>query len=568
MKIVKSDYFSFFLILIISFLFVLEFFLFPGRPATFDAVLHISSIAQFSKIIGQGEFPVIWMNNFANYGLPIGLFTHQLTNYLGSLIVFFTHDPTTSYNMLTFIALFLSNIFLYLFLRIYFSPLACVLGIFIFSFTPYRIFNIYVRGAMPEVFSGIFLPLILAALYLIVVKRKTYVLFLLTLLITGLTLAHPMMLVVYSFLLLPYLIFLLITSESPTAFKVKIFIISGIFMLLGVLICSYFVIPLTIEIKYFYFGLEKSHLAKGSYLSLMDYMNPQWSYLTTTEIFTRGHKVLFGVVETVILLSGFLYVLYKKVLNKSKENTKILYFALISSLLIIFFMTGLADIFFQKIFFLNSIQFPWRLLSSLIFLPPVVAAFLYDRYPKKIIVAAVVLIVAFFSFPQIYGKNYNVYPVQSYFFSKDNAHSVLMNTIWTGKSEDYPDKNKQGEIIEGKGVIVHQTLKNSSRIYQINASTPVKMVDRTFYFPGWAVYVDNVKTNIEFQNPDYRGVITYNVPAGKHSVSVIFEDTKIRSLGKILSVISLVILIVLLSFGKRIGGWMNIFGPGFLTRKT
>ena len=158
MKFVKLDYFFSFLILIISLLFVLEFFLFPGRPANFDSHFHITNIAQFSKIIGSGELPVIWMNNFANYGIPMGIFAHQLTNYLGGVITFVTHDPTTSYNILVFIAIFLSNLFLYLFLRFYFSPLASFLGTFMFSFTPYRIFNIYVRGAMPEVFASIFLP--------------------------------------------------------------------------------------------------------------------------------------------------------------------------------------------------------------------------------------------------------------------------------------------------------------------------------------------------------------------------------------------------------------------------
>lgn len=533
--------------------------MFPGRPASFDAIFHITNIAQFSKIIGEGDLPVVWMNSFANYGIPIGLFTHQLTNYIGGLIVLIIHDPVTSYNLLTLVAIFLSNIFLYLFLRFYFSPLASFLGTFIFTFTPYHIFNIYVRGAMPEVFSGIFLPLILVSLYLLIIKRKTYGFFLLTIFITGLTLTHPMMLVVYSFFFIPYLIFLLIISNLSKALKIKIFITSSVFMLLGILICSYFIIPLNLEIKYFYYGLEKSHLNADSYLSLTNFFSSQWYYFTNTEIFPRGHIILFGLLETIILILGLIYILYKKILQKSKEDIKILFFALITVTLTIFLMTKYSDIFFQKIFFLNSIQFPWRFLSILIFIPPIIAAFLYNKFPKKIIALLFVLIVVYFSFPQLYGKNYNVYPIQSYFFAKENAHSVLMNTIWTGRSEDYPNKNKQGEIIGGTGKIVKQTIRNSSRDYQIDAKTSLRMVDRTFYFPGWNVYVDNVKTNIEFQDSNYRGVITYDVPVGNHSVTVIFEDTKIRLLGKILSVMSFGLFIILFFFRKRICKGSNIF---------
>ena len=552
MKFVKLDYFFSFLILIISLLFVLEFFLFPGRPASFDSHFHITNIAQFSKIIGSGELPVIWMNNFANYGIPMGIFAHQLTNYLGGVITFVTHDPTTSYNILVFIAIFLSNLFLYLFLRFYFSPLASFLGTFMFSFTPYRIFNIYVRGAMPEVFASIFLPLVLIALYLFIAKKKVSALFLLTLFIAGLTLNHPMMLIVYSSIFIPYLVFLLITDNVSRKFKIKNFIAISLSMLLGVLLSSYYIIPLNFEIKYFYYGLIKNHIDPSTYLSLANFFDPRWYYFTKNEILTRGHIVQFGLIETITLIIGFIYLFYKKLVQKSKENLKTLYLALILAAISIFFTTQFSELFFQKLFFLNSIQFPWRFLSSLIFIPPIVMAFLYDRFPNKIIFFGVIFLVAFFSFPQLYGKNFNLYPIQSYYFTKENDGSVLMNTIWTGKSENYPTKNPQGEIIEGRGKIIAETLKNSSRMYTIDATTSLRMVDHTFYFPGWNAYIDGIKTNIEFQNPDYRGVITYQVPSGKHSVYLVFQDTKVRLLGKIISAIALISLITLFFLRKRI----------------
>jgi hypothetical protein len=539
MKSSKSDFFSLFLILIISLLFVLELFLFPGRPASFDANFHITNIAQFSSALRQGEFPVIWMNNFANYGLPMGFVAHQLTNYLGGLITILTNDPTLTYNLLVFIGILFSSAFFYSFLRLYFSSLASLLGTFIFTFTPYRIFNIYVRGAMPEVFSALFLPLILISLYLLIVKKKQYALFLLTLFIMGLTLAHPMMLVIYSFIFIPYLIYLLIISSYSASFKLKIFIVSSLSMLIGIFICSYFFIPLNLEIKYFYYGLEKNHLNAGSYLSLTNYFSYSWPYFTNAEIFPRGHIVLFGFLESVILLIGFIYTLFVKVFKKTVGNINFLYFVLFCSLLIIFITTKFSSLLFQNLFFLNSVQFQWRFLSSLIFLPPIIVAFLYDKFPKKILFALVTLIACALAFPQLYGKNYNLYSTSSYFYSKENAHSVLMNTIWTGKSEDYPDKKNQADVIQGEGEIVASVIKNSSRKYEINAKTPLTLVDKTFYFPGWNVYVDGVKTNIEFQNPNYRGVITYNVPMGKHLVYLTFEDTKVRLLGKIMSIVFL-----------------------------
>lgn len=552
MKFVKLDYLFFLLILIISLFFVLELFIIPGRPANFDSNFHITNIAQFSGIIRHGELPVVWMNSFANYGLPMGIFAHQITSYLGGVINLLVNDPTTSYNVLVFIAILLSNLFLYLFLRFYFSAWASFLGTFMFNFTPYRIFNIYVRGAMPEVFSAIFLPLILISLYILIVKRKSYAIFLLSLFVVGLALCHPMMLVVYSLLFIPYLIYLLITTNLAKNIKIKLFFISFFAMLLGVLICGYYILPLNFEIKYVYYGFIKNHIDTNTYLKLSNFIDPRWYYFTNAEVFPRGHVVLFGLLESLIFGLGLVVILYKKIIKKSKENVNILFFALVVSILLIFFTTRYSNIFFQNIFFLNNIQFPWRFLSGLIFLPAIIIAYVYDQYPRKLIIVVLVIFVAILSFPQLYGKNFNIYPKSSYYFSKENAHSILMNTIWSGKSEDYPNKKSQGEIIEGNGKILSKNIKNSQRDYLIDAKTPLRIVDNTFYFPGWNAYIDGIKETIEFQNPDHRGVITFQVPAGKHDVKLRFEDTKIRLAGKMLTFFSLFLFIFSIILRKHI----------------
>ncbi len=551
MKFIKLDYFFYFLILIISLLFVLELFLFSGRPATFDTTTHINTFTQFNHAIKSGDFPVVWLNDFANYGLPVGIFTHQFTNYLGALINLITQNPVLTYNILIFSAIFLSSIFFYSFLRLYFTPLASLFGIIIFSFTPYRIFNVYIRGAMPEIFSSIFLPLIFIFLYLFIVKRKIYAFFALILSIAGLTLCHPMMLIVYSFLFIPYLIFLLWNSSLSIKVKTKLFSLIVFAFFFGVALASFYVLPLNLEIKYFYYIFETDHLT-GPFLSFSNYFGSHWDYFTKNEVFTRGHIAQLGLVETGILLFSFAYYIYKKLFNKNKENLRFLEFILISSLLIIFFTSSLAEIFLKNISILNNIQLPSRFLSSLIFLPPLLGAFFFDRFPKKIILLSIVILVSLLSFPQIYGKNFTVYPIDSYSFSKDNLYSLMMNTRWTGKSEDYPDKKTQGEIVEGQGKIIKQILKNSSRIYEVDATTSLKMIDRTFYFPGWNVYIDGARTSIEFQNPQYRGLITYAVPAGKHAVYLAFEDTKVRLAGKVLSLAFLTLFVVLLFLRKRI----------------
>jgi hypothetical protein len=127
-----------------------------------------------------------------------------------------------------------------------------------------------------------------------------------------------------------------------------------------------------------------------------------------------------------------------------------------------------------------------------------------------------------------------------------------MNTIWSGKSEDYPIKKEKPEIVDGNGTITKQTVKNSKRSYIVDAKTPLRMVDYTFYFPGWKAYVDGNPVSIEFQDPKYRGIISYNVPVGQHSIQLKFEDTKVRFLGKMMTLFFSGIFILGFAFRKKL----------------
>jgi len=161
--------------------------------------------------------------------------------------------------------------------------------------------------------------------------------------------------------------------------------------------------------------------------------------------------------------------------------------------------------------------------------------------------------ICIFRFPQLYGKNYVEYPNNYYLFTNLNLHAIVMNPIWTGRSEDYPVKKEKIHILEGKGKILEKKVNNSSRNYIIQADTPLKMVDYTFYFPGWNLYIDKAPASIEFQDPAQRGVITYQVPPGRHTIDLKFEDTRVRMYSKVLSVFFLIFFFLLIIFNQSSG---------------
>jgi 4-amino-4-deoxy-L-arabinose transferase-like glycosyltransferase len=59
----------------------------------------------------------------------------------------------------------------------------------------------------------------------------------------------------------------------------------------------------------------------------------------------------------------------------------------------------------------------------------------------------------------------------------------------------------------------------------------------TYYFPGWRGWVDGHEVPIRLEGP--YGLITLDVPAGEHQVTIRFGDTPIRVVGKVISLLSL-----------------------------
>ncbi len=524
---------------------MLDLFINSGRSANMDGLVHITTISQFTTALQAGDFPVMWLNNFANYGMPIPIFAHQLPTYIGAGINLLVHDPVLAFNIVCFIGIVLSNFFFYKFLRIYVSPYIAFFGTVIFNFAPYRIINLFIRGAIPETFSSFLLPLTLIGIYMWIKQRKLMGYFLLVGMIFGLILTHPMMLVTYMFIIGPYLLFMILTEYGKkldvrtfftrNSIQTIILFVFGIIIALGM--AGYYVIPLNLEIKYFYYGAEKNHLVKNQFMHFANFFDPNWYYFYRDDIFSRGHFIKSGVPEILLLGISTVYIFLKRI--KSKQYTQkptILELFTLIGLLIVFMTTQYSEFVYKTISFLGNIQFPWRMMSAFIFIPPIIVALMMNKINKPIIAFIILLSILFIRYPQLYGKNYTEYPLSEYLFTIRNLHSNNMNTIWTGETQSYPERTSQAEIIGGEGKIERSEVSNSWRKYTVNAQTPIQLIDYTFYFPGWRVYVDGVEKDIQFQDPNHRGIITYLVDKGEHEVEVRFEDTKIRFISKIVSI--------------------------------
>jgi hypothetical protein len=99
-------------------------------------------------------------------------------------------------------------------------------------------------------------------------------------------------------------------------------------------------------------------------------------------------------------------------------------------------------------------------------------------------------------------------------------------------------------IMNGTGKAEIVKWKSAERIIKIIANDSLTVRIRTFNFPGWTAHIDGIPAVIKSE--DGTKAILVDVPKGDHFLKLIFKDTPIRIIGKILSLLSFIILSVVL----------------------
>ena len=202
--------------------------------------------------------------------------------------------------------------------------------------------------------------------------------------------------------------------------------------------------------------------------------------------------------------------------------------------------------FWENISFLRQFQFPWRFLSLAVFSSSLlsVSYLNFSFFSQKKLYWSIILFVVFstayfwkpnLGFDKINESYYWNFPLNTTYYGETDI-------IWSeGPARSYP--KKRVEIIGGEGQILDLKKKTTFHSFKVNAKTNVQIVDKTQYFPGWRVFIDGKPSRIQFQDPNWRGQITFYVPLGDHQVNLIFQESKIRLFSDIVSAISFMALI-------------------------
>ncbi|MCX7838182.1 MAG: hypothetical protein N2559_01815 [Anaerolineae bacterium] len=196
------------------------------------------------------------------------------------------------------------------------------------------------------------------------------------------------------------------------------------------------------------------------------------------------------------------------------------------------------------------VQFPWRLLIvtsfALAFLTG--AALHALAAPSRVTMWTFVVLIIAVSYPYTQPQHTEaVFTLQTQIEFELKEGELLGDTIWmTGdRPKDSPlvEQYLSGEPLR-KAIALDahahvETIRTGghSTILHVDASAPARVLVYTRYFPGWTAYRDGERIAIEPYGE--QGLILVHVPAGSHIVTLRFEDTPIRRIGAVISLLAL-----------------------------
>ncbi len=517
-----------------------------GLPLTHDGKDHVVRIANFYASLSEGILIPRWAENLNwGYGHPVMMFLYPLPSYFASFFHVLGFSLIDSLKIVFGVSFIFSGLGMYIWLRKLLGIEAGLLGAILYLFAPYRFVNVYVRGAIGEHVAFLFIPFILFFITQLFLDTRSSLRFLIVnflgiaLFTAGLILSHNALSILFLAFAGIYAVIIFFYNRN-----IMKFITLGIGVFWGFLLSSFFWIPALIEGKYTLRDIVTgdSEYALRFVETPLKFFSPEWSYGITGQL-----SVQIGIVHLLVIAISVIAVVK---LTKKEPMKKSLYiFALFSLIFSLFMMLRESNFIWSFVSTIQKFQFPWRFLSLTVLASSLVGAYAILLVKKEKRIFGLILVVVFAVL--FYGSYWraNDYLNREDLFFK----SVYEGTTDTGESapvwsvrfmEERPDAHI--EILQGEVFIQEKSRSSVLHEYSIISSDSARIKENTLYFPGWNIYINNKKLNpdteIQYQDPAHRGVMTFNIDEGESNVRVVFEDTKLRFVSNVISLISFILL--------------------------
>lgn len=567
----------------------------PGLPNGTDTLYHTYRVAEMDRLWSHGVLLPRWAETFYyGYGSPVFHFYASFTYYVTSVLMrLFALNAVDSLRLLTTLCMLLAGGGMYLFMRDTLSKLAGILAVLAYVYSPYILFTEpYTRGAYPELLALALFPLVMWR-YERLLRTGSGLNLALAALSSGLLIiTHNLMALVLTGMLGAWLVwrgvveYILGSVGAQRAVPRSVFAILA--LILGVGLAAYFWLPVMAEQG----AARLGNLTAVAQLDFRHFFVPLGELLAFSPRPDAGainglavHQLNLGVAQWILAGIGIASIIVGTInlIPISRRSTpplhpmergpggEVRFFALFFALAcaaLIFLMLPISSFLWESVSQLAFLQFPWRFLGPAAFgLAALVGlnAVWLERLPARIggpLTALLVVLPMALAMPTLYVDEWDNTSVDtsvaayhdaelrglqrattfsdeylpSAVIAEPSANAVLLADYADG----YPvDKANRAALPEGVTLTLldHGPQHDS---WEVTSGDAFTLEVLTYYFPGWQAEIDGQPVPVRPSEP--HGFITFDVPAGAHTIRLFIGSTPARDTGRAITIGAAVIL--------------------------
>jgi len=517
-----------------------------GFPAGNDADLHFRWARQFQEALTErGVFYPRWLGSANNgQGSPALLYYPPLALFVTAAFSLVTSHTLTAMSLACWLGLLISGLTMYALARRLLDWRAALFAALLYMAAPYHLFDFYQGAAMAEFWSFAWIPLVFDGVYRVATERGWRAVAMLAVAYALLLLTHLPISFALS-LALPVFV-LMLTRDLKSLAK----IVTG--LVVGAALAAIYLAPVLSERGYVNIGgLLMFDYRRFFLLNHLGATVRAKMFMPDPSLYPSGEsaklapflyllKVQQASAAFVLLLMVSAFILRpprRAALDKplgSATRQRLVEALRMTTGLSLLMATQASALIWAVLPPLAYLQFPFRWLvvatagGSLLVAPAFLSLLPLNR--KRMVLASllgVALVLTLATSGLLMART----PVEPTFFDASRLRREVpeYRPVWWDRQLHEEETLPAVTVTAGQADVDVQDGEGIHQQYAASVASNATLTFRTLYFPGWTARVDGNAVGVA---PDETGHIQLELAPGEHQLSLRFEDTRPRRVGR------------------------------------
>ena len=502
----------------------------------------------------QGDWLPRWIPElFLGYGYPLFNFYGPALYYLAEFLYWVGFVPAQALNLMVCLFVLIGGLGMYQLATDFYADasrnpahqpttrwLALVAAI-AYIYTPYLITNLYIRGAWAEVGAQALLPWIFWSFRrLLQAEQPQRYAIAATLSLAGLAVTHNITLLLLTPLLLVYLVSKLVDkSWQVTQNQLVTIGVCCATLCAAMGLSAFYWLPLVLERNYL-FPVPYSHAiwVENSW-RWSNFLNLSWPFH-----YAGGTPFQLGLTQLCFGGTGILLAYTRR-----KHRAEWWFWMTVTGIAIAG-ASQLALPLYDASYLLQTIQFPWRLLTFIGFTlalfsgtPLLLLRTAWSQIGGAILLIVFIIVGNFPSFPAFEFRSFHDFALNREQLARFELDRNALGAGWAKEflprwAEHFSLEPNAHAAAASPATIVLSGVTSYSIEATITVSKTSPLRFNQFYFPGWQALLDST-VKLQPYPSTARGLLTVDLPSGTHYLKLFWQGTALQRWANLITLLTL-----------------------------